>query len=200
MIRRSTVSIWAAAAAILLASPAQAQFSDSYNFLKAVRDADVNKANEFLAKPGTVTVDTKDVTNGETALHIVTKRRDVPWINYLVQHGAKPDVRDKEGNTPLLIAAQMRFIEGATALLRGRAQVNMANNSGETALIRAVQLRDAAMVRLLMQVGANPDKTDTIAGMSARDYAKRDARGVSILKILEETTVKPAASVSGPKL
>src|SRR3546814_12532666 len=71
-------------------------------------------------------------------------------------------------------AVQARFEEGARSLLTYNAQVDKANGSGETPLIRAVQLRDVGLVRLLVAQGANPDRRDTIAGMSARDYAQRD--------------------------
>lgn len=189
-------------AAVLMApSAASAQFSDSYNFLKSIRDRskDGNKAITLMQKPGTVIIDTKDVTTGETALHIVTKERDLTWMNYLLGLGARPDIRDGRGNTPLMLATQIRFIEGAQALIKRRAAVDLANSGGETPLMRAVQQRDLAMVRLLLSAGANPDRVDSMAGLSARDYAKRDTRGQAILKIIEEPRAKPAA-VSGPKL
>ena len=44
---------------LLWPSVASAQFSDSYNFLKAVRDRDGSKATDLLSKPGTVIVDTR---------------------------------------------------------------------------------------------------------------------------------------------
>jgi len=65
-------------------------------------------------------------------------------------------------------------------------------------LIRAVQLRDIRMVRLLLDAGANADKADTLAGMSARDYAKRDARGSAVLRAIEDAK-KPKAATVGPK-
>ncbi len=190
---------WAVAALAMTASGALAQFSDSYNFLKFVRERDVTKVNELLAKPGTIIVDTKDSKLGETALQMVTKAKDLPWMSHLLSKGAKPDIKDNLGNTALMYAAQIRFIEGASLLIKVRAQVNLANSAGETPLIRAVQLRDGPMVRLLLAAGANADKTDTIAGLSARDYAKRDTRGTAILKIIEESKPKPV-SVTGPKL
>jgi uncharacterized protein len=193
--------LFALGAALLVPSVASAQFSDSYNFLKAIRDRskEGNKAITMMQKPGTVIIDTKDITTGETALHIVTKERDLTWINYLLGLGARPDLRDGRGNTPLMVATQIRFIEGAQALIKRRAQVDLANGGGETPLMRAVQQRDMAMVRLLLNAGANPDRVDAMAGLSARDYAKRDTRGQAILKIIEEPRAKPAA-VSGPKL
>ena len=64
----------------VMAPPAQAQFSDSYNFLKAVRERKGDEAEKFLSEPGTVIVNTRDSTSGETALHIVITRRDSTWL------------------------------------------------------------------------------------------------------------------------
>ncbi|MEY3905864.1 MAG: hypothetical protein RIR59_687 [Pseudomonadota bacterium] len=181
----------------LVPGMAHAQFSDSYNFLKAVRDRDGAKATEFLSKPGTVIVDTRDVSTGETALHIVVKRRDATWLAFLLSRGAKPDIRDRDGNTPLIAATLISFVEGADILLKRGAQVDGINGQGETALILAVQKRDVALVRLLVAAGANPAKTDRATGQSALDYATRDPRAGVILKLLQEA--KPAKPVAGPR-
>lgn len=184
------------APALLWPTVASAQFSDGYNFLKAVRDRDGAKATEMLNKPGTVIVDTKDVSTGESGLHIVTKRRDTTWLSFLLAKGAKPDIKDSEGNTPLIIATQMGYAEGADLLLKRRAAVDATNSRGETSLIVATQQRDVAMVRILLTAGANPRKTDRAAGMSAIDYATRDSRAAVILKLLQEA--KPAKAAAGP--
>jgi uncharacterized protein len=185
--------------AVSIPSIAVAQFSDSYNFLKAVREKDLNKASEIISKPGTVTIDTRDSSTGESALHIVTKRRDLGWMGFLLNKGAKVDTRDRNGDTPLMNAAQIGFAEGASILLRVRASVDLGNNGGETPLIRATQNRDSAMVRLLLAGGADPDKRDRLAGKSARDYAKQDSRGGQIIKLIESPRGAAAKAVSGPK-
>jgi hypothetical protein len=51
-----------------------------------------------------------------------------------------------------------------------------------------------------MGSGANPKKTDNSAGYSALDYARRDPRAVSLLKLLEAQPAKPAKEAAGPKL
>jgi uncharacterized protein len=185
-------------ACALVPSVAMAQFSDSYNFLKAVRDRDGQKVMDIITKPGSVIIDTRDQGTGEAALHIVTKRRDSTWLGFLLSRGAKPDVRDKDGNTPLMLATQVGYVEAVTVLLNARASVDMANNAGETPLIRAVQNRDSVTVRTLLAAGANADKKDRIAGMSARDYAARDTRAGAILKLLTEA--KPVKAMAGPKI
>jgi hypothetical protein len=49
------------------------------------------------------------------------------------------------------------------------------------------------MVRLLLNAGADPDRTDSAAGYSARDYATRDTRSRDILKLITDKKPKPAA-------
>lgn len=189
--------------ALLMPVAVSAQFSDSYNFLKAVRERDGDKATQMLNEPGSTVVNTKDISTGETALHIVTARRDLTWMGFLLQRGANPNARDKNGLTPLMVATNLRFVDGAETLLARKAKIDDTNNSGETALIRAVQLRDLAMVRLLLRAGANADKQDTIAGQSARDYASGDFRNPQILDAItaSDKERKPGngpAKVFGP--
>jgi ankyrin repeat protein len=200
MIRYGQVAI-AAVAATMLVAPAAAQYSESYKFLKAVRDGDGAKVNEALDTPGTTIIDTRDYATGEGALHIVVKRRDSTWLGFLLAKGAKPDVRDAQGNTPLAAAAQLGYTEGVQLLLDRRANVNLENNQGVTPLISAVQNRDMATTRLLLAAGASATRADRIAGKSARDYAAEDRRSAAILKMIDDA--KPAklpAKVSGPTL
>lgn len=197
MTRRFLFPILIVAAAI--PSIAQAQFSESFNFLKAVRDRDGEKVTEALNKPGSVIIHTRDASTGEAALHIVTQRRDSVWLGFILQRGANPDMRDGRGNTALLIATQLGWAEGIQTLLARRAGVDVANSAGETALIRAVQNRDIASVRLLLAAGANPNRPDNAAGLSAKDYAARDPRSAAILKEIVEAKPIVKRAVSGPK-
>ncbi|MBO9379280.1 ankyrin repeat domain-containing protein [Sphingomonas histidinilytica] len=202
MIRRHLLAAGVAATIGLAAAPAAAQFSDSYNFLNAVRQSDGTKATKALEGNGATLVNTRDYSTGETALMITIKRRDLTWSSFLLGKGANPNVRDAQGNAPLHAAALLGFTEGAELLLGRRAQVNMANNSGETPLIIAVQQRNVPMVRLLLMNGADPKIADRIAGKSARDYASEDPRGSAVLKVIDETksTVAPKKNIAGPGL
>jgi ankyrin repeat protein len=187
--------------AFAMAAPAAAQFSDSYKFLKAVRDRDGQKVTEAVEQPGSTVINTKDYSTGESALHIVVKRRDATWLAFLLAKGAKPDIRDNEGATPLLAAAQLGFVDGVRTLLAEGASVNLANSRGETPLIMAVHNRDAATVRVLLAGGANPAQPDRIAGKSARDYAAEDPRSSAVLKMIDDAKpVKPKGPVAGPSL
>ncbi|MEC3951035.1 ankyrin repeat domain-containing protein [Sphingobium sp. HWE2-09] len=188
------------ALALLVPGPAQAQFSDNYNFLKAVKDKDGEKVTNLIQKPGSTVINSRDVSTGENALHLVVARRDATWLSFLLSKGANANLTDNDGNTPLMDAVQGRFEEGVRTLLTYKAQVDKGNNSGETPLIRAVQLRDVGIVRLLVAQGANPEKRDSIAGMSARDYAAREDRTPGLVDALAaaKAAAKPAGPVQGP--
>ena len=83
-------------------------------------------------------------------------------------------------------------------LIARGAKVDGTNFRGETPLIIAVQNKRLDMVRMLVISGASPDKTDSSAGYSAKDYAKQDRRGAAILRLLEEKrtpSVRAAAPV-----
>lgn len=187
------------AALMMFASAAHAQYSDGYTFLKGVKDRDGAKVQPLLDKPGTTIVNARDSDTGDTALHIVVRGRDMVWTNYLLAKGADANARNTAGETPLIVAVHLGWVEGAQALIARRAGVNTGNSRGETPLILAVQARDPEMVRLLLANGADPKQGDRATGMSARDYAARDPRAAAILKMIDEA--KPAApkpAVAGP--
>ncbi len=183
--RASRKFILVAALASLLAPAAYAQFSDSYNFLKAVKERVGKDAEKYINEPGSVIINTRDDVTGETALHIVVARRDSTWLGFLLAKGANPNIGDKKGLSPLMLATQYGWADGVTTLLKYKAAVDGTNRSGETALIRAVQLRNSELVRLLLKSGANPDKKDSVSGQSAREYAALDGRSNAILTIIE---------------
>jgi len=160
----------AAAAGFALAQPASAQFSDGYRFLEAVKKRDGEAATSALSQPGSTIVNARDISSGETGLHITVARRDLTWTSFLIQKGANPDIDDRRGLTPLELAVSLRFIEGVEALIDARADVNVTNATGETPLITATHLRDNDLAKLLLAAGADPDRSDS-SGRSARDYA-----------------------------
>lgn len=179
---------------VALPGPAQAQFSKSYKFLESVKKKEGQEVTDALAEPGTTIINTRDVSTGETALHIVTARRDTTWVSFLLGKGADPNVRDAKGQTPLVVAANLGFVEGMELLIAGGARVDEPNSTGETPLISAVHRRDIPMMRVLLKAGANPDRADS-SGRSARDYAKLERNDNMIEEI--NTNAKKSGSKAG---
>ncbi|MEE4318062.1 MAG: ankyrin repeat domain-containing protein [Erythrobacter sp.] len=180
------------ALALVLAVPVAAQFqSEGYQFLEAVKDRDGDKATDMLNKPGTQVVNSRDLTSGDTGLHIVVQRRDALWTRFLLQRGADPNIRNKKGLTPLQMATTLGFVEGAEALIKGGADVNVGDQTGETPLIAAVHQRNTELVRVLLDKGADPDHNDN-SGRSARQYMELMSGNTLMKQVFKDADDKRA--------
>ncbi|HEY0326213.1 MAG TPA: ankyrin repeat domain-containing protein [Allosphingosinicella sp.] len=179
----------AAAVAVPVAAQQQ-QLSDNTTMLKAVRERDGATVERLLADPSSSAMNARDTSTGEGPLHIVVRRRDIEWLAYMLGRGARADVRSNDGSAPLHLAASIGWTEGAQQLLARRASVDITNSRGETPLILAVQGRQVDMITLLIQQGANPRHTDSVAGYSALDYARQDRRDPTIARMLEAAPVR----------
>lgn len=185
-----------AAAALILATigtPAAAQFASAKSdFVKAVHARDGNKVTQLLSDNPPGLVDARD-GEGNTPL-IITIARSDEWAAFLISKGADPNLPGKGGDTPLIAAARVGYLDAINWLLTAGAKVDTANRMGETPLIIAVQQREALSVKRLLEAGANPDKADSAAGFSARDYATRDSRSRQMLQLIEAKKPTGAAA------
>jgi uncharacterized protein len=185
-----------------LAAPAHAQFSDGYKFLEAVKKKEGEKVEAALGEPGSTVILSRDVSSGRGALHIVTERRDLVWLRFLVAKGAQVNMRDDKGITSLQMATSLGWVEGVEFLVTNKADLDLSDDTGETPLISAVHRRDTQLMRILLKGGADPDRADN-SGRSARDYAKL-GKSDQLLSVIEAaakpkgTAAKPSGAVYGP--
>ena len=186
-------------AAAALPGPALAQFSDSYKFLDAVRKKDGNAVTVLLDKGSPSLINTRDLTSGDTALHIATMRRDLTWMQFLVAKGANVNTSNAKGETALVVAVNLGFNEGTELLIGNGAAVDARNRTGETPLITAVHNRNVGLMRLLLKAGADPDRSDN-SGRSARDYAAIDPKAGMLLNEIKANAKPKPKPGQGPKL
>jgi uncharacterized protein len=187
-----------AIAAALAAAPAAAQItgSDGEAFVAAMKEGNGSKAVALIEKPGSTVANYRG-DDGNAGLHIAMRNRNGNWVGFLLTRDADPNLGDRNGDTPLIIAARIGFPEGAARMLMRKALVDKPNRLGETALIVAVQQRQPTIVKMLLEAGADPDKQDHASGYSAREYAKRDNRSTEIARLIESIKTKKAATI-GP--
>ncbi len=93
---------------------------------------------------------------GWTALLVAAAKGNGDVALTLIEAGADPNPRDKNGWTPLMHAVSGRHLAAAAALLGVPAvDPNLAEENGSTALHIAALAGDEAMVRLLVDHGAD---------------------------------------------
>lgn len=184
--------------AAVTAAPASGQItgSDGEAFIAAMKEGNGSKALELVEKPGSTVVNYRS-SDGNTGLHLAIRNRNPNWVGFLLARDADPNIGDKNGDTPLMLAARLGFVEGIARLLMYGARVDQTNRLGELPLGVAVQGRQASIVKMLLEAGADPDKADHAAGYTARDYAKRDSRSTEILQLIE-TVKSKKKTVVGP--
>ena len=174
------------------------QGSQGEAFLDAVKDGDNAKAVPMVKEPGSRVVNYRGYS-GDTALHIVTRKRKLDWVGFLLSNGASPSIPDANGDTALHLASRNGFEQAAEYMIDLGAKVDAANRGGETPLSLAVQANQPRIVEMLLRAGADADKADHLAGLSPRDYAKRNSRNPQLLKLIE-TIKSTKKKVAGPSL
>jgi ankyrin repeat protein len=165
-----------------------------FDFIDAVKKSDGDKVQELLRSHSPASLVNATDGDGNTALMIAVNRRDEQWTAFLLNQGADPNAGGRNGDTPLILASRIGFEQAVEWLLATGAKVDGTNKMGETALITAVVQRQAPIVKVLLSAGADPDKQDTAAGYSARDYAQRDPRARDILQLINAKKPKAAAA------
>jgi ankyrin repeat protein len=108
-------------------------------------------------------------TDGYTdnALILAVSNEDPPTVKTLLDHGADPDARGKDGFTGLMLTSDALNSEVLIRLLlSAHADINARNLNGDTVLCFACLVYHTDDVKLLLQKGANPN-VQTESGMTA---------------------------------
>jgi len=102
--------------------------------------------------------DAPDETAAETGTNPARVVSEI--FGLLIAHGAKINLRDSEGFTALMCAAQKYNPQLLQLLIVHRANLNIQSKTGRTALIEAVDAGELENVKILLQAGADVNLKD----------------------------------------
>ena len=189
---------------VLGAAPIHAQSPGTalgYQWLQAVKDEDGAKLNKIAADRSKLNSAVLDYqADGEGAVHVAVRKGNSEYLRFMLARGANANLQsEREGETPLTLAAVVNQTAMVPVLLNAGARVDQGNRAGETPLIKAVRFNRLDMVQQLLQRGADADKAD-YTGKSARAYALANTRFPQVAKALADAPKKTVRPVSGPRL
>jgi ankyrin repeat protein len=107
---------------------------------------------------------------GYAPIGVAAMRGDAEILKMLIDAGAKPDVHDYGGGTPLLNAIRFNRDQNLAILLSGGADPDLADDLGVTPLMAAAQIGRLDYVDMLLKNKAYPSARDT-DGSTALYYA-----------------------------
>lgn len=105
------------------------------------------------------------------AIVVATDYNHLAAVKYLLQRGANPNRKARDGRTALAVAAQAGRSNIATVLLENGADPNLVAQNSDTPLFIAVRAHRTAVVQLLIEHKADIGDTD-ITGRTALDLAE----------------------------
>lgn len=188
IIKLSIMALIMALTAPLMVSAQEGSMSDSYNLIKAVKDKDYAKLQNYLQKGANVNA--RDYENGATPLYLASAQKDTVMVTLLLKEKAKTEIGTRStGETPLMVAARLSAKEVVDILISQNADINIADRGGETALYKAVSRNDRTMVKTLLDANADWSIADN-TGRTPLDIAKENRRLRSMVRILEDAGVE----------
>ncbi|NLI79232.1 MAG: hypothetical protein GX442_22655 [Candidatus Riflebacteria bacterium] len=130
--------------------------------------------------------------------HGVITANQVAVIDLLADHGARLDLPDQHGNTPLIIAVKQCAAAVVQALARRGAPLDGANARGQTALMTAAFYGHDASAKALIEAGAPLDQRNQV-GQTALWMAVNYSRPEQVRLLLQagaDRTIPDAAGIT----
>lgn len=124
--------------------------------------------------------------DGTTALHWAVRADDLESTNLLLQAGAKASVANREGATPMQLAALNGNAAILERLLKAGVDVNATvSSSGDTALMLAARTGKPDAVKVLLDSGAKVDARETWGDTTALMWAVAEGNHAVVRMLID---------------
>ncbi len=116
----------------------------------------------------------------------------VSWSTALLKKGARAQVVNRYGASPLAEAVRVANLEMTGMLLEAGADANVANEDGQTALMLAARTGNVAVARLLVQHGADVNKRESYRDQSAVMWAAAQGHADMVAFLVSRRPTSPS--------
>lgn len=104
-----------------------------YKLLQLVREKNKAQVEKMVRFGMPNLMDMTEPCEGTGVLHLTSVSNDLVMAEFLLSLGAHPDVQDKRGRTPAILAAQLGHDAMLALLARNRADMSLVDTEGKGA-------------------------------------------------------------------
>lgn len=102
-----------------------------YKLLQCVHEKDKKQIENLIQKGFPDLINYTEPKEGYSALHVAAMKNDIEMCRFLLEHGARPDVRDGMGCTPAMRAAEQGYEAILEILATANASMTAVDNEGK---------------------------------------------------------------------
>ncbi|KAL0169817.1 hypothetical protein M9458_034413, partial [Cirrhinus mrigala] len=102
-----------------------------YKLLQYVREKNKPQINKIVGVGVFNLINLTEPKQGLSALYQACLDRDEDLVQFLLSLKAHPDIQDKKGRTPLMLAAQLGYYNIVYLLITNHANVNLTDEEGK---------------------------------------------------------------------
>ncbi|KAG5277508.1 hypothetical protein AALO_G00118430 [Alosa alosa] len=109
-----------------------------YRLLQCVHEDNKLQIEKLITRGVDNLLNLTEPRQGKGAMHIAAVANNTDMLDFLLSHGASPNVQDKSGKTPVMLAAELGH-DGAVALLvKHKANVSLLDKDGKGVLFYCI--------------------------------------------------------------
>ncbi|XP_028826678.1 ankyrin repeat and EF-hand domain-containing protein 1 isoform X1 [Denticeps clupeoides] len=114
------------------------ELQEVYKLLQLVREGNKTQIKRLVCVGVPDLINLTEPKEGKSAMHLASESNDADTVKFLLSLGARVNIQDKRGRTPVLVAAELGH-DGMVALLaENQADMNLPDNEGKGVLFYCV--------------------------------------------------------------
>ncbi|CAB1330540.1 unnamed protein product, partial [Coregonus sp. 'balchen'] len=109
-----------------------------YRLLQCVREGDTPPIEKMVRLGVPNLINLTEPNEGNAAMHLASVANDTDMVRFLLSQGAHPNVQDKKGRTPVILAAQLGHDNMVALLAKNHANMDVVDTEGKGTLFYCI--------------------------------------------------------------
>ncbi|XP_036811164.1 ankyrin repeat and EF-hand domain-containing protein 1 [Oncorhynchus mykiss] len=109
-----------------------------YRLLQCVREGDTPAIEKMVRLGVPNLINLTEPSEGNAAMHLASVANDTDMVRFLLSQGAHPNIQDKKGRTPVILAAQLGHDNMVALLAKNHANMDVVDTEGKGTLFYCI--------------------------------------------------------------